>query len=154
MRRSHQRLVGLASTLFLGYFLFGQAWSAWKNYWLLKDPQQGMAVITKEHWSGHGRVVYRYSVNSTEYSGASSRNWQDPKYSSVQSGGQSVVYFSASHPWISLLFQPRAVIEGLPGIIIVLFFEFFAIMTIIKPGSGWAFSLDEQKTASCSRSLD
>src|SRR5215831_6445075 len=128
MSRSSQRWVGLAIALFLGWFLVGQARSAWKNHWLLTDPQEGMAVITKEHWGGHGRFVYKYAVSGTRYTGVSSRNWQDPKYSSVGPGGESIVYYSASHPWISLLFKPRTVVEGLPGIIIVLCFEFFAIM--------------------------
>jgi hypothetical protein len=147
MRSFAPRLPGLAIAIGLGYFLFLQARSAWANYWLRADSQQGMAKIIKKHWGGHGRFVYRYVVNGSEYFGASSRNWQHERYSKVQPGDESIVYFSASHPWISLLYKPRAVIEGLPVLVIVMFLEFFAVMSVIKPGSKWAFDFSERKEA-------
>jgi len=111
----------------------------------LRDAQKGTAIVTKELWSGHNAVGYRYVVDQKQYSGHSGRNWQDKSYSKVQVGEESVVYFSASHPWLSLLYMPRAVLEGLPVIIIVLIVEAFAVVTIIKPKSGWAFSLMEKE---------
>lgn len=88
---------------------------------------------------------YRYSVNGKNYSGVCGRNWQDPKYSGVEAGEESIVYYSASHPWISCLRKPRTVIEGLPVILIALFLEVLAAMTIVNPQSRWAFDFNVRK---------
>lgn len=88
---------------------------------------------------------YYYTVNGKKYTGVCRRNWQDPKYSRVEAGEKSIVYFSASHPWISCLYKPRAVIEGVPVILLVLFFEAFAIITIVNPESRWAFNFNVRK---------
>jgi len=147
MRSFSTRLVGSVVALVLGYFLFLQVRSATVNYWLRADSQQGLATITKEYWGGHGRVVYRYAVDSREYTGVSGRNWQDPRYRNVQPGDQAVVYFSTSHPWVSLLYQPRAIVEGWPVLIVAMFFEFFAAMAVVRPGSKWAFDFGNSKSS-------
>ena len=139
------RLAALVLALALGQFLFLRVRSAWSNYWLLTDAQKGTAVVTKELWSGHNAVGYRYVVDQRQYTGHDARNWQDPKYSKVQVGEESVVYFSASHPWLSQLCMPRAVLEGVPVIIVVLVLESFAVITTIKPTSGWAFGFAEKE---------
>ncbi|MFL6583889.1 MAG: hypothetical protein ACJ8KU_05165 [Chthoniobacterales bacterium] len=144
MRSFVPRLPSLVIAIGLGYFLFVQAHSAWANYWLRTDSQQAIATLIKKHWSGHGRFVYRYVVNGREYIGASSRNWQDARYSGVQPGDESPVYFSVSHPSISLLYKPQAVVEGLPVLIIVMFLEFFAVMAVIEPRSKWAFDFSDR----------
>jgi hypothetical protein len=136
------RLTGLVIALALSQFVFLRARSAWTNHWLLRDAQQGSALVTKEHWGGHDVVCYNYKVGQKEYSGHSGRNWKDEKR--VQVGQRTVVFFSASHPWLSLLYVPRGVLEGLPVILIVLVLEAFAVVTIIAPESGWAFSLMEK----------
>ena len=43
------------------------------------------------------------------------------------------------------LWGAACVSKGLPVIIIVLVFEVFAVITIIKPNNGWAFSLIEKE---------
>jgi hypothetical protein len=140
------RLIGLIIAIALGDFLFVRTREAWTNYWLLQDGQQGMAVVTHELWSGHNAVGYRYMVNQQEYVGKSGRNWQEANYSNVQVGGKSVVYFSISHPWLSLLYKPRTVIEGLPVVIIAFLIELFAITTVLNPKKGkWAFDLTDKK---------
>jgi len=70
----------------------------WRDHWLVRDGQQGMAVITKEHWGGHGVVVYHYRVGQKVYSGQDHRSWQNPKYAHVMAGKNTIVYFSSSHP--------------------------------------------------------
>lgn len=145
MRSFAPRLPGLVIALGLGYFLFLQARSAWANYWLRTDSQQAMATLIKKHWGGHGQFVYRYVVNDREYIGVSSRNWQDEHYSKVQPGDESPVHFSASHPSISRLYKPRTVVEGLPVLIVVMFLELFAVMSVIKPRSKWAFDFSDRK---------
>jgi hypothetical protein len=99
-----------------------------------------MAVVTKELWTGHNAVEYRYTVNRTHYTGRSGRNYRIAQYSRVLAGEQSIVYYSASHPWLSSLRMPDVVGQGRPVILLVLCFEFFAVMTIINPKSGWAFN--------------
>lgn len=138
------RLVGLVAALALGDFLYLRAQEGWSNYWLLKDGQQGMATVQYELWSGHNGVAYLYKVDKAEYWGKSGRNWQDPKYSNVAVGGKSVVYYSASHPWISSLNQPRGLMPGLPVVLVVLIIEFFALATVINPRGKWAFNLQEK----------
>lgn len=137
------RLTALILAIALGQFLYLRVRSAWTNYWLLSDAKQGTAIVTKELWSGHDAVGYEYVVDQKQYSGHSGRNWRDQK--KVQVGEEAVVYFSASHPWLSLLYMPRGVLEGLPVVIIALALEVFAVVTMIKPKSGWAFSLIEKE---------
>ena len=137
------RFAALLLALALGQFLYLRARSAWTNYWLLRDAQHGTALVTSERWSGHGAVNYSYEVDRKEYNGHGGRNWKDEK--KVEVGDRAVVYFSASHPWLSGLYMPGGVLEGLPVILIVLVLETFAVITIIAPRSGWALSLMEKE---------
>ena len=139
------RLTSLIIALVLGYFILGWVQSAWMNYWLKADSERGLATVIKENWSGHGRIVYRYVVNQREYTGVSYRNREDPRYSKVQPGDESIVYFSVSHPWLSQLNKPSAVLEGWPILLIVLPLEFFAVMTFLKTESKWAFNFEGGK---------
>jgi hypothetical protein len=145
MSQRGARLAGLILAIALGYFLFLRVRSAWANYWLLTDARQGTAIVTYELWSGHNVVAYKYIVGQNEYTGHSGRNSSDEKYSHVQPGEKSIVYFSASHPWLSSLSMPEYVAQGWPVILVVVAFEMFALITIIKPSSGWAFSFIEKE---------
>src|SRR5271157_6079448 len=116
MRSWQLRIIGLVLAAILGDFLLGFLQNAWRNHWLMTDAQQGMATITEPYWGGHNQFDYRYVVDGREYTGISYRDWQDPKYSNAQPGGEAVVYFSVSRPWLSLLYKPSAVIEGLPAL--------------------------------------
>ena len=139
------RLVGWIVAIILGAFLFGWVKSTRRNYWLLRDCQEGVAVVTKKSWAGHNAVDYRYTVNQKEYFGSSMRNWQQPKYRRVRAGDQSVVYFSASHPWLSLLYKPQAIVEGLPVLLMAFLLEVCAVATIVNPTSKWAFNISHEK---------
>ena len=148
MRTWQVRVIGLVLAAILGHFLFGFIQNARANYWLMTDVQQGMATITRPYWGGHNMYDYRYIVDGREYTGVSYRDWQSPKYGSVQPGGQAIVYFSASHPWMSLLYKPSTVIEGLPVLIIVSILEIFAVVTVVRPTSMWAFNLSGRDSRS------
>jgi hypothetical protein len=128
--------------MLLGYFfVFGPIQALWRDHWLVKDGQQGIAVITKEHWNGHGVVVYQYRVGQKVYIGQDHRSLQNPQYAHVMVGEKSVVYFSLSHPWLSAINLPRnVVIEGLPVVLLAWLFEAGLIVTVINPQSRWAFS--------------
>lgn len=108
------RIAALVLAIALGRFLYLRAREAWMNYWLLADAQKGTALVTNELWSGHNAVGYQYTVNGKEYTGQGHRNWDDPKYRNVQAGQESVVYFSASHPWLSQLTMPCGILPGTP----------------------------------------
>ena len=138
-------MVALIVALALGDFLYERARSAWNCHWVLTDAQDGTALVTQEHWSGHGSVDYQYTVGQNQFKGFSVRNPKDQK--KVEIGGQTTVYFSASHPWLSLLYKPdpEDVLPGFPVILVALAFEAFAVITIIKPKSGWAFSFVEEE---------
>jgi hypothetical protein len=103
-----------------------------------------MAVVTKEYWGGHGQVIYRYVVNQQEFTGISKRNWQEEKYKSVRPGEEAVVYFSASHPWLSLLYKPDVIVEILPALI-PLVLGVFVVMTAVNPKSKWSLNLSDRK---------
>jgi hypothetical protein len=135
------RLSALIIALLLGQFFYIQWRSAWTNYWLLTDSREGVATITKELWSGHGQVGYTYAVDQSSYTGKSTRNWQDERYSDVPVGGVSVVYYSASHPWLSLLYKPTTLVGGLPVIIIAFGIELLLVITVVNPRSKWALNL-------------
>jgi hypothetical protein len=139
------RWQGLIVAVFLGYFLVGTALYSWTSYWILKDGQAGTAIITKDLWSGHNAVGYRYKVNNREYTGKDRRNWQDARYRNALVGQESIVYFSTSHPWLSGLNRPRTGLEGLPVVLIALILGVFAVVTIIDPKRGWAFGFNRGK---------
>ena len=126
----------------LGYpFVLGPIRQVWKDHWLVKDRQQGTAMIIKEHWAGHDVVVYEYRVGQNVYTGQDRRNRRDPKYANVRPGEKSPVYFSVSHPWISAFDPPDHVaIDGLPVIALVWLIESCLLITVFKPESRWALS--------------
>ena len=136
MRLPPTRFLILVLLIPLGWWLFGQARSSWRAYWILNDCQQGKAVLTKEFWGGHGRFVYRYIVNEKQYAGVSSRDWKDAKYKNAEIGEEAVVYYSASHPWLSLLYKPEGFIDVLPALI-ALALSLFIVVTVARPkGNG------------------
>ena len=143
------RIFAAALTLLLGYyFIIAPAREAWSNYWLLKDAQEGTAIVTKELWTGHNVVRYRYRVNQKEYTGQDFRSWQDPKYANVLVGEKAPVYFSSTHPWLSALNRPRALIEGLPVVILVWFLIALLVVTAINPSSRMALKFSKSQTES------
>ncbi len=135
------RVGALVVVIILGLFLV--SWFSWARaeYWLLKDAQEGMAIVTKDLWTGHNSVGYRYTVNHKEYTGKGMRNYQDLRYRNVHPGNKSVVYYSASHPWMSSLRRPDRIGEGLPVVLFVLLFETMAVITLINPRHKWAFHI-------------
>lgn len=137
------RLSASIIAVFLTLFLIIWAADTRRNYWLMRDSLQGEAIIDEQ--LGHGAVKYRYFVNGKQYTGKSGRNWRDPKYSRVGPGEKAAVYFSDSHPWLSMLYKPDSVVEALPLVLIVFFLEVFAVLTIINPKSRWALNLEGTK---------
>jgi len=145
MPSSTRRFIVWMMAVPLAWFFFLQARNAWFNYWLLNDGQSGMAVITKEHWGGHGRVIYSYVVDGKPDKGTSARDWKNGISGKVQPGENSPVYFSASHPWLSLLYKPRVVVEGWPVLIVAGLLEFLIVMAAINPGNKWGIDLSGRK---------
>jgi len=93
--------------LFLGYyFVYGPVQQVWRDHWLVIDGKEGVGVVTQEHWAGHDVVVYQYRVGSKVYTGQDARSYRNPKYARVMPGEKTVVYFSSSHPWISVINLP------------------------------------------------
>jgi len=120
----------------MSLFVVGIPRGWWGDYWLLRDGQRSTGLVTGT--TGRNSVVYRYTVNEKEYKGRCPRNWRDPKYSRVGPGEETVIYYSASHPWISCVNKPEAVGVGLPVWLLALVFEILAIVTIVNPYSRWA----------------
>ena len=136
--------------LLLGYyFVIGPARELWLNYWLIRDGQQSVAVITHAHWAGHNVFVYRYRVNQTTYKGQDHRSYQNPKYANVLPGQETVVYFSTSHPWLSAINMPPVVMfGGLPVVLVAWVFMFLLTVTAINPRSRWALRNRQPPVAS------
>ena len=143
MTAREARWSGLILALALCMFLFWWAQDSWTNYWLLRDAQQGSALVTKELSLRKNTVAYRYVVEQKEYSGRDARNSKDSKRALI--GDRTAVYFSASHPWLSRLNMPETALVGLPVIVLVLFLQVFAMITFIKPTSRWAFNWRQKR---------
>lgn len=141
-----QRLTGIFLALFLGQFLYLRAHESWINYWLLTDSKQGTAIVTNESWWGHDRVGYKYEVAQQEFTGKDARPRHSQKDNGLQMGGQAIVYYSESHPWLSLLNKPRTVLVGFPVVVVALIIEVFALIAVVKPKSGWALGSQNQET--------
>ena len=121
----------------------------WTKYWLLRDQQQATAIVTREH--EHSVVDYSYRVRGNDYKGTDRRRYltQEHRYVGVTVGGEAVVYFSSSHPWLSALTPPDNIIpDGFPGVILFLALEIWFIITIINPNSRWAYKNPRRPTAS------
>jgi hypothetical protein len=132
----------LAMAILFGYsFIFGLLYANWKHYWLTVDAKQTMAVVTDELWSGHGVVDYKYTVNQNEYTGRSTRNWEQEKYRNVGVGQESTVFYSFSHPWLSSLETPQFPQSGTIILLIALPIEFLLIITVVNPRSAWALNV-------------
>jgi hypothetical protein len=118
----------------------------WKDHWLIKDGQQTRADVTREHWGGHGVILYEYRVDGKVYTGADRRSLQNPKYAHVGPGERTVLYYSRSHPWLSAIDTPQFVgIPGLPVAVLVWFIMSGLIVTVVNPKSRWAFQLSGQR---------
>ena len=140
-----ERIWAAILALIFGYFfVVARAEDAWRSYWLLKDGQQGTAIVIKELWSGHGVVAYRYRVGDKDYIGEDARSWQNPKYAHAMAGEPTVVYFSSSHPRLSLINRPRtAMPEGLPVLALAWLLEAGLVITAINPRNKWSLSFDK-----------
>lgn len=143
------RIGAALMALLLAYgFVYGPARELWLNYWLIRDGQQGVAVVTKEHWAGHDVVIYRYQVNQKTYTGQDSRSYQKPKYAKVMPGEKTVIYFSSSHPWLSAINMPQVVMfSGLPVVLLAWLFMFLFAVTAINPNSRWTLRNRQQTLA-------
>jgi hypothetical protein len=141
------RIWALLFALLLGHaFILAPAETLWRDYWLVKDGQPGMAVVTKEHWAGHNVVVYQYLVGRAVYTGEDRRSLQNPKYAHVMPGEKSIVYYSSSHPWLSAIDLPQhVVIAGLPVVLLAWLIEAGLVVTLINPESPWAFQLNGRR---------
>lgn len=143
-----ERVWAALIALLLGYFfVLAPIQGLWRDHWLVKDGQEGVGVVTSEHWGGHGIVVYQYRVEQKEYTGQDHRSLQDVRYAHVIPGGKTVVYFSTSHPWLSAINLPQSVtIPGLPVVLLAWLIEVGLIITVIDPKSRGAFNFSGQQT--------
>ena len=135
-----QRIVTLALALYLAYvWIISPAGGWWTDRWILKDGQEGTAVVTKVVWHVHWGTVYcRYRVNQTEYSVKWSSRGRVP---AAIEGEKRVIYYSSSHPWLWSLSRPQT---GMPlklGVLVLLFMWYIIarlMIAAINPKSKWA----------------
>jgi Protein of unknown function (DUF3592) len=141
------RVAGLVVATFLGTLLVGGARVGWANYWLLNDGRQTNAIVASvtSTWSSRSKDVqvdYHYWVDRKEYSGSVVKNRHNPPYGSVHAGESMTVYVSFSHPWLSSIEQPQAVIVGGPFMLLALLFFVLAVITVVNPRAKWAFRIN------------
>ena len=86
-------------------------------------------------------MVYRYAVSETTFSGVSLRDSKDERHRNAKIGEEAVVYYSASHPWLSLLYKPEGIIDILPALI-AFALVLFVVVTAVRPKSKWALNVD------------
>ena len=111
------------------------------NYWLLNDCEKSKAYIIGASRRGHAVYNYKYTIENQEFSGASRRNYKDEKSKNAGTGDSVAVYYSKSHPWISSLYKPDALIVGLPFFAVIIIMQLFALITVINPHGKWALNL-------------
>jgi hypothetical protein len=145
MQSFRQRWVLLVPLIVLGYFIVSLAWQWRADYWVLADGRPGMALVTGMSWAGHGVVDYEYEVDGTRFTGRGQRNWSEEKYRNVRPGNKSVVYFSASHPWLSALDRPKALATGWPVVLVALPVALFLLTTVMNPRSKRASDTSTEK---------
>ncbi len=126
------RVIPLVLAVFAAVMLVLGCMRMWRNHWVLKDGARGTATIIGELWTGHRTASYRYTVDQTVYSGWSERNTEEPGRR-AEPGDDSIVYYSASHPWLSSLHKPSGVYDGGPAIFLFGGLEVLALAALIWP---------------------
>jgi hypothetical protein len=87
----------LAIALFLGGLTYAAFDGSWKDFWISHDGKRITATIVAE--GQHGVRDYEYLVNGTQYIGHGQIGRDFDRKATI--GGESFVYFSTSHPWLS-----------------------------------------------------
>jgi hypothetical protein len=123
-------LVALLLCVPLAYFVL--PW--YTRYWLTVDGTEGTALVTEE--GSHGSVYYTYVVADRTYRGHSQTNWRDDRYRHVNVGERPPVWYSASHPWLSMLYMPDFVAVGLLGALFIFVFQALIIISAFWPALG------------------
>lgn len=96
-------------------------------------------------------VNYTFRVNGKEYKGTDRERYisQDHRYEDVTLGGETVVHFSSSHPWLSSLARPESILpDGFLGILVFLLFDILLIRTLIDPNSKNAYAAPRRAAVS------
>ena len=137
------RLGVLFMAFMLGRAIFGFLEGERIGYWLKRDAQQSMATITKER--EHDAVDYKYRVDGQDYTGTDQRNWDIEKYRNVGVGQQSIVYYSASHPWMSSLQTPQFPTTGTIFLLMACPFECLLLFLAILPGPVLLHMVNQKK---------
>jgi hypothetical protein len=124
-------LAAVVILAFFGYLLFLCVYFVPVDYWIVKDGAKTTALITNDHpWTGHGDVVYSYTVDGQQYTETGSPDWEKPR---PKAGDKCTVYYSVSHPWLSLLRRPKVLVERYAGGIVFLFGMAIAAISILVP---------------------
>jgi hypothetical protein len=105
-----------------------------ERYWILHDGVRSTARVTSE--GGHDTIHYTYSAAGTSFSGRGPRDYRDERYAHVGIGGESVVWYSASHPWISTPRWPDSVLIGLPWIVVVTLVDLLFVALLLLSWTG------------------
>jgi hypothetical protein len=102
----------------------------WRDFWLNQDAKQTGATITVGGLKP-GAYDYSYVVNGIQYVGHGQRGITLGEDSHV--GGETLVYFSSSHPWLSSPQIPGfSMGKALAIIALYLVSEFYIIRTAIR----------------------
>lgn len=127
------RVLALLVALFVA-FLFWFMKSDWAGYWVLKDGRPITAMVTGH--LPHGAVAYSYTVNEEGYSGESEEGYRGSR----DVGDPIQVYYSESHPRLSLSKMLSKTTIGWVAAVTILLFSFceiLAVRTILNPRGKW-----------------
>ena len=105
----------------------------YRNYWILKDGVQSTGIVTEVDRGA--AIHYRYVVRETTYFGYGRREYRNHMDIEVGVDGNSVVWYSSSHPWLSVANRPTTVLFALPWIVIVMGLDLLCIVGLVK---SWA----------------
>jgi hypothetical protein len=120
----------LALALFVGGMTFSGLRGYWADFWIFQSPKQVTATVTAQQ--SHGVCEYQYVVNGIPYVGHGQRGRNLPQQAQV--GTPVLVYFSASHPWLSSPDTPGfSPWQALTIMALLLVAELFLVKAVIRP---------------------
>jgi hypothetical protein len=122
--------VAVIFVVFLGFILFSQLQYLPTDYWILTDGAETTALVTGKDFFWGKSVAYSYTVAGQEYTGKEVPKWPYPEV-----GDQCMVYYSVSHPWLSLLIKPKSLLDRCTtGILLLSSLAITAIFMLVAVG--------------------
>jgi hypothetical protein len=122
----------LVLAILIGGMIFSAFRGYWEDFWISRDGKPATATIIAK--KSHGVYDYQFMVGGIQYVGHGQRGRNLDREAHI--GGQTPVYLSSSHPWLSSPQMPTFSLWN-PLVVIALLFsiEFFVVKAFITSGN-------------------